>query len=658
MAGGEAGGNGNTAGAAAAGAGAASAGTGGTEGNPIPLPPCGDALGLGAAQPLYTAADAQNPPVVTTLADGTLITRGAARVRGRHEKDPTFGEYDPIYFEDRSYGFIVEDFTPTGQDLIRTSYLPLAQPSSAQNLTTHWRAWKQQAEDNVFLMNDVMTQVAEPFQPADAPFAVVQIYETHSAPPGRSLAAGEVMEFEFGIFLDADATTTPNSRTTYYTDTFRYQIGVGGLTPNNADYPLAPGPIEQAQLGGATTDGWLLNEPQLYFDQMALNMQHENAQNFLLGRRLFRTDFTTGGHVPADSPDFLAQAGKVGPLMNSVSCVDCHSGNGAGEPLSGDLTLASSMVFRLQGSADLGAQLRLQQGTASAAPGPSKQIILGDGTVVTLTRSLFTVTPAGGSISGHSARVAPQLVGLGLLEAVDELTLLANADPLDCNQDGISGRPALVIDPSNDALRIGRMGWKAEKVGVRWQIAEDAALSLGVSTSLFPQGAEVELEDTQLQQIVTYVSLLGVPPQRDHDLPQVQQGQQLFESIGCSSCHLPQLVTSPNHPFAELRGQTIHPFTDLLLHDLGPDLADDSGVTTSDAADAPASASEWRTAPLWGIGLRETVNGHTALLHDGRAANVLEAALWHGGEAQPVIDELMALPQADRDALVAFVMSL
>jgi CxxC motif-containing protein (DUF1111 family) len=245
---------------------------------------------------------------------------------------------------------------------------------------------------------------------------------------------------------------------------------------------------------------------------------------------------------------------------------------------------------------------------------------------------------------------------MGLLEAIDEQTILALADRIDCNLDGISGRPSYVMDPASGALRLGRFGWKAEKISVAHQVAADASLAMGVGTMLFPEQGNAELEDSDFQRLVRYVSLLGVPPQRDRDA--VQLGAALFESVGCSSCHLPSLTTSPHHPLAELRSQSIKPFTDLLLHDMGPELADDSGLAANDAQNAPAAASEWRTPALWGIGLRAMVNGHAGLLHDGRAATVLDAIFAHGGEATVVIQNLMALPASEQEAISDFVMSL
>jgi CxxC motif-containing protein (DUF1111 family) len=260
--------------------------------------------------------------------------------------------------------------------------------------------------------------------------------------------------------------------------------------------------------------------------------------------------------------------------------------------------------------------------------------------------------------------VARKLVGLGLLEAIPEETLLQRADRLDCDGNGISGRPLYVVDPQNGALRIGRFGWKAEKISVLHQVAEAAFLDIGVTSSIFPDADPTpELDNPELLKIATYMSLVGVYPQRDHDDPEVMAGEQLFKTVGCNNCHVTDAVTGPNHPFAELRNQDFKPYTDLLLHDMGPDLADNSGIDNSalpeDQQDAaPPSASEWRTSPLSSVGFLVEVGAHTNLLHDGRAGSILEAILWHGGEATSVVEGFKALSTADRQALIAFVSSL
>ena len=629
--------------------------TGGT------LRPGLDTVGLGGVVPLFTAADAKNPPIVVKRADGVLVTRGAGRVRGRHEKEGSFGTYGPHYFENRSYGFIVEDFTPTGTKRIRVTYLPIATPDHDGNRITNWRAWKEPGNNATFMenkyMND-MTMTDAPMPPT-GPVAAVQQYDQQFVPTARKMETGQNFEFEFGVFIDPAALTSQGSRNSYYTDTFRYQIGVGGMTPNNLDYDQAPGPLPDARLGGDTTIAWLFAEPEMNFGEMALNTQQENVQNFLEGRRLFHTDFVTGAHSEEGNPVFTAQMGKAGPMFNTTSCENCHIHNGAGATLAGMADEKSSMVFKLYNAGELGNQLQLQEGSAALGTAETKTVTLGDGTAVPLSKPKFTLSPKAGDASHFSARLARKLVGLGLLEAIDERTLLERADRLDCNADGISGRPSYVKDPMSGALRIGRMGWKAEKISVQHQVAEAASVDIGLTSSIFPEGgATPELSDDELNKLSTYMRLIGVPAQRDNALPEVMQGAQLFKTVGCANCHVTDVVTGANHPFSELRNQSIKPFTDLLLHDMGPDLADDSGVPASDAADAPPSASEWRTPPLWGIGLYKTVNGHTGLLHDGRAASVLEAVLWHGGEASKVKERFMALSAADRNALLAYVMSL
>jgi CxxC motif-containing protein (DUF1111 family) len=600
--GGSAGQTGTEAGAPAAetgGSTGASVGSGATAGTDAPGSAGGgaDAGGsdtLDGLVPLYAPSDAVNPPIVIELPDGTLLTRAAGRVRSRHEKESTFGTYTPGYFQNRSFGLMIEDFTQKGEKRIRVTYLPLAAPAQQGVGQTTWKGWKQHANNSTFQVNDYMQDVATSSLPFTGPHDFIQQYDVSTVPDMRSMERGQVLEFELSVFIDPQDLMTPAGRTSYYTDTFRYVIGVGGLTPNNTDFAQAPGPLAQACLGGATTISWLFNEPDLYFSQTALNIQHENVQAFLEGRRLFYNDFITGESAEEGMPRFTEQALKAGPLVRAPACSDCHVKNGSGPAVEG----------------------------------------FADG------------------------RVARSLVGVGLLEAIDEATILGAADRLDRDGDGISGRPSYVKDPVTGSKRLGRLGSKAETISVAHQVAKDAFQAIGVGTSLYPDNGNVELADGDFAKLVTYASLLGAPPQRVDSDPRVMRGEAVFGAVGCGSCHKGDLVTGQTHPFSELRAQSIRPFTDLLLHDLGPDLADDSGVEAGGEPDSPPAASEWRTAPLWGIGLRETVNGHTALMHDGRAATVLEAALMHGGEAQQVSANLKALPEDDQAALVAFVLSL
>jgi CxxC motif-containing protein (DUF1111 family) len=265
-----------------------------------------------------------------------------------------------------------------------------------------------------------------------------------------------------------------------------------------------------------------------------------------------------------------------------------------------------------------------------------------------------------------SPRVAPAMIGLGLLEAVTEDAIAKLVDPDDRDHDGISGRPNIVWDVAANRKSLGRFGWKAEQPSVKQQAAAALRSDMGITTSLFPtenhtahegacaeqpSGGAPEATDAVLIDIVSYARSLGVPARRGWTDPVVMRGERLFAKVGCPSCHRPSLEAGKVEGMPELGGETIHPYTDLLLHDMGKDLED--GRPTFEA-----SGSEWRTPPLWGIGLLKTVNGHTFLLHDGRARNVTEAILWHGGEATDARNAFAALDARDRLSLTAFVESL
>ena len=266
-----------------------------------------------------------------------------------------------------------------------------------------------------------------------------------------------------------------------------------------------------------------------------------------------------------------------------------------------------------------------------------------------------------------SARVAPPVFGVGLLEAVSEADVVANADENDANGDGISGRPNYVWDVASQQTVLGRFGWKANQSNLRQQVGAAYNGDMGITTSLFPlepaagqsqagnqppSSGATDLNDTEFDNVTYYVRTLAVPARRNTKDAQVLAGKALFVSAKCSGCHLPQLRTSaaPGLP-PETAGQTIAPYTDLLLHDLGPGLADNR-------PDFKATGQEWRTPPLWGLGLSNVVNGHTNFLHDGRARGLLEAIMWHGGEAQQSADAVRKLSATDRAALLAFLQSL
>jgi len=428
-------------------------------------------------------------------------------------------------------------------------------------------------------------------------------------------------------------------------------------------YPLP----ETAWLGGRTTLPYQYsNEPEHRFKQTAGNIAPTNAQPFMLGRRLHHTDFGDGAHSESGNPAFTEQAGKLGPKFIAHSCVACHVNNGRALPpaLGAPMTQA---VVKVGSDANgsphpaLGSVLQSQstsgpvEGGATIASYTTNTGQYGDGTTYSLRKPHYAfqgVTPL-----YFSVRLAPPLVGQGLLEAVSETTIMALADPDDADADGISGRIQTVLDPETGQPRLGRFTSKGSKARLSHQIAAALNTDMGVTTAIFPTldgettSGTPELSATDLDKMTRYIALLGVSARRDVTNAEAIRGEQLFSIAQCVKCHAPTLATSPYHPMTELRSQTIHPYTDLLLHDMGPGLSDSMG-------EVDAAGSEWRTPPLWSIGLTAGVSGGEAYLHDGRARTLEEAILWHGGEADGAKDAFRTMPATDRSALIKFLKSL
>lgn len=579
-------------------------------------------------------------PIVTVRDDGVIVTRGAGRVRGRHELEVEHNQYLPLYFENRSYAFVIEDHVAAGEDRIVISYFPEA-PVSTFGSGTNLRAWKELGNGNVFHHNVTMETIDLQHQ--------VETLEGN-AREGRAMEVGDTLEFEFGIFIAGNDPADPGAvegRTAYYTDTFRYRVGEGGLHARNEDPSGMMGPAAAEHvLAGDTTIPYLQEEVELSYSQMALDMQPEHVQSFLEGRRLFHTDFGTGEHGEPGNPPLAEQAGKLGPLFNVASCDACHQHNGRGAPPEVGEPI-TTMAVKLYGDEGLGSQVQPQEGELVIERWEAHEVELADGTRVELVKPIYAgADPAW----EYSPRIARQLTGIGLLEAIGEEQILARATVEGCDDEGgISGRAMLVPDPVDGTIKLGRLGWKAEKIGVRHQVADALLQDMGVTTSVFPEGGAAELVDEDLERLVAYVSLLGLPGRRNAEDPQVVRGQEVFEATGCTGCHVMETFTADVHPLVELREQTIRPFSDLLVHDMGEGLADPQGGEL---------AREWRTAPLWGIGLVDDVGGHQRLLHDGRARGFLEAILWHGGEAAFASAAVRAMGTEDREALLAFLGSL
>ncbi len=358
-------------------------------------------------------------------------------------------------------------------------------------------------------------------------------------------------------------------------------------------------------------------------------LTHEQNARFLSGDRAFNDEV------------FTPETG-LGPLFVSTSCGSCHAGDGKGHPFS---------TLTRFGQSDTVANAFLRNG----GPQLQHRAIAG---------YLPETLPAGASFSKN---LPPANTGLGFLEAVRDATLLALADPQDADGDGISGRPNWIRIPSYVAVRegsitqsdryIGRFGKKAFVYNLLQQTAGAYNQDMGITSSFEPvdtytgQATDAEVTDATIQDVVFYLQTLKAPIQRNRDDASVQAGKSIFLSLKCGGCHTPTLTTGAS-PIAALAGKTVHPYTDLLLHDMG--LGMDDGYT-----EGTALTSEWRTPALWGLGLSPaSQGGQYFLLHDGRARSIAEAIEMHGGEAQGSRDRYTQLSSADRDKLIKFLESL
>lgn len=433
---------------------------------------------------------------------------------------------------------------------------------------------------------------------------------------------------------------------------------------------------DEARSGGETT---VFDVTRAAYSFPARNLDAAARGDFAVGNNLFGDNWVT-------APSSTSARDGLGPVYNAVSCGSCHFHDGRGRPPEPDEGEMLSALVRLSvPGADAhggplpeptyGGQLQPRAILGVPAEGATELTwedvpgVYGDGDAFTLRRPrLRIVRLAHGPMRDDlltSLRVAPAVFGLGLLEAVPEDTILAHADPDDADGDGISGRPNRVWDVEAGAPRLGRFGWKANQPSLRQQAAGAFLGDVGITSSIFPSrecaagameceaavdGGAPEIDDRLLGFVVHYVRALAVPARRDVAEPEVVRGRALFESAGCPACHLPSLATGPSD-LPALEGQRIAPYTDLLLHDMGEGLADGR-------PDFEATGAEWRTPPLWGLGLLRTVSRHEYLLHDGRARGAAEAILWHGGEAERAREAFRAMPRADRAALLRFLGSL
>ena len=401
--------------------------------------------------------------------------------------------------------------------------------------------------------------------------------------------------------------------------------------------------------------------------------------NFFVGNSFFNQNWVS---APAST---TARDG-LGPTFNARSCSGCHFKDGRGRPptFNGENVTGFLMRLSLAGSDPHGApnphpaygtQLNPQ---ANVGIPPEGEVVINyaitnytfsDGEPYSLQTPIYSFTNLNfGPLSGvlTSPRVGQHMIGLGLLGSIDEVDLLVNADEQDVNNDGISGKANYVYDVVAGTNKLGRFGWKAGQPNLRQQSADAFIGDIGITSTYFasenctsPQndcinalsGGVPEITDTSLSHVELYVSNLAVPARRNINSNNVKQGKRLFNESGCIACHKSNYTTGINLKFPNLSNQKIWPYTDLLLHDMGAGLADNRPEFLADG-------QEWRTPPLWGVGLFETVNNHTFYLHDGRARNLTEAIMWHGGEAENAKNNFANLSQVERGQLIDFVKSL
>ncbi len=624
----------------------------------------------------------------TRIEDGVIITEGVIRVRRRHENDMDFSKYNPFYWEGRLAFFKVEDFTARGEKKLRfhleTEWPQDAIPTRGPDLSAIYTGDPAGASETVrskFAINQRMEHVADKrrFVTTVGPEAFQSFAD--------ALKTGNILIFEYRFFMDEshpdwqkEKIFNGNTLSAYYSEFLRIRIGTGGpLIDTLGDSRKEPDVLRFS--GGWTTIPTVRVEPWKALQQQAQNLTRDQAQNFLNGRTFFHTDMITGQHVKDPDDDKLinffdemrvAREGYAAGAFNMNSCNGCHVNNGTSllpSPGQAVHTTLAKTFDRRNGEPHplFGQQLQTQgpqaEGLLKLTSYTEIPVTLDDGTVITLRKPEFAVESRHATDNlGISLRRTPALIGMGLLNAVPEATLKS------------------LVPVSKGEWR-GRFGWKGQQKTLRDQIIAALNFDMGVTTAARPKldcgagctAGKGQLPEKDIDRMEDYVSLLGVPPRVQPQDPKVLRGARIFETLACGVCHVPVLKTGPSR-FKELAGQTIQPFTDLLVHDMGEGLADGSGG---------ADARKWRTAPLWGLKnvkhsvdvrkdqfppgkieilytdtMRASDGNPIELLHDGRARSLAEAILWHGGQAADSVKRYKGLSRADREALEAFLWDL
>jgi CxxC motif-containing protein (DUF1111 family) len=654
---------------------------------------------FGDITPLYTSSTELEHALIYETSD-SVITKFADRGRDRHAKEDQFQQYDHYlshYWKHRTARYKFTDYVAKGGASIVIEWVTEWQLEALE-----FRAWYSgmntvaqyhgNYQPNVVTegygtYNDDLVQTSTSGDQYKYSLTINEFRGLNGS--NEPLTVGQHMEIEVSQFLLG----VPEGRSNYYGTTYLYQVGKGGMVPwktvgdfnNKASERENSHPIAKAGwLGGNTTLPYqYTNEPNDHFMQMATNLSSLNGQPFVLGRRIHHTSFLDGLHDedPANGV-FTEMVGKAGTHFVNKSCASCHERNGRAAAAPINIPL-DKWVFKI---ADADGNPDAQRGSVLQPSNTGSVQTEGTVAISSWTENNGLRSPnysfSSGTPEKFSARIAPQLVGLGLLEAIPEEAILALADVNDeIAPFGISGKTQSSIDPLTQEVRLGRFGWKAATSSIKHQVSAALNNDMGVMTSVLNSpdcgsaqlarnecgNAQQELSDEHLNNLTKYIALLGVRAQRGLDEPQVQLGQALFSDIGCADCHTPTFQTSLYHPFSELRDQTIHPYTDMLLHDMGEGLADNLG-------EGNATGAEWRTTPLWGIGLSACVTGGVinpiggqgneictpvhSYLHDGRARTIDEAILWHGGESSSSKIKYEALSDSEEEALLAFLKAL
>jgi CxxC motif-containing protein (DUF1111 family) len=523
---------------------------------------------------------------------------------------------------------------------------------------------------------------------------------------GRALKKGDVIEFTGSFFSTREAMDAigDNGAFRYYTNELTYVMGKGlrpwyGVQPRLMNEPL-PESTLQGGLGSVSYD--YADNPTFMFQQPHNTIGMQNMQRFMEGRRWLHTNLWTGEHNEDGNDRNDAGIKLQGQRFNQSSCFNCHINNGRSVAPTVRNQRLDTMAVRVgaTGTDASGQYLphpiygqALQMNGRSVTTGAmqnwgngawvsdfvSSTVSLADGTQVELRKA--TIAFEGPEPAVHSIRQAQPLIGMGLLEAISDETILSRVRTTP-DADGVLGTANYAYDPETGEVRIGRYGWKAGKVSLRHQVTNAALLDMAVTSSVYPKlaclagpqqcdpaTAEPGLPDEAVTAMTQYLQLLAVPAQRsvssgfpkgvsplaylDVDPAKIAVGEKVFKEIRCVACHVSEIKTSARSEFDEVRNQTIKPYTDMLLHDMGPGLADNF-------TEGLATGSMWRTPALWGLGYTQFVAGGTpaGYLHDGRARTLTEAIVWHGGEAEVIKNRFVNLPTTEREALLAFLKSL